>query len=137
MPDMFLGVFGANKLYCISQKHIEMLQGNTAMTQNIPTKDYIDFLENLKTRVAACRYQAARFINKEMVLLYYHIGTEIIKSQQIQGWGTKVIDQLSKDLSSAFPEMKGFSPRNLKYMRKFAETYRDFQFVQGVLAQLT
>lgn len=70
-------------------------------------------------------------------MLYHHIGTQILKSQEEQGWGSKVIDQLAKDLKSAFPEMKGFSPRNLKYMRKFAQEYPEAEFVQAALAQLT
>ena len=70
------------------------------------------------------------------IMLYHHIGTQILKAQERSGWGAKVIDQLSKDLSSELPEMKGFSMRNLKYMRKFAAEYPDIEFVQEVLAQL-
>jgi len=99
--------------------------------------DYGKFLEDLKLRVQQSRYQAAYKVNKELILLYHHIGTEILKRQKTQGWGTKVIDQLSKDLISAFPEMKGFSSRNLKYMRLFAESYPKTEFVQEVLAQLS
>lgn len=107
------------------------------MTKTISTQEYAEFLEALKNRVSASRYQAARSVNKELILLYHHIGMEILKRQKQQGWGAKIIDQLSKDLGSSFPEMKGFSPRNLKYMRKFAEEYPDLEFVQEVLAQLT
>ena len=80
-------------------------------------------LDDLKKRVAASRYKAALSVNKELVLLYHHIGSQILESQANQGWGAKVIDQLSKDLRSEFPEMKGFSPQNLKYMRRFAGEY--------------
>jgi predicted nuclease of restriction endonuclease-like (RecB) superfamily len=80
-------------------------------------------LSDLKTRVASSRYKAALAINKELILLYHHIGGIILSSQAKEGWGAKVIDQLSKDLRSAFPDMKGFSPQNLKYMRKFAQEY--------------
>ena len=55
--------------------------------------------------------------------------------QNLEGWGTKVVDRMSHDLISQFPEMHGFSPRNLKYMRKFAQTY-DYEFVQRVAAQI-
>ena len=99
--------------------------------------EYAAFLEELKAQVYESRYQAARKVNKELILLYHYIGTEILKRQKAQGWGTKVIDQLSKDLTSTFPEMKGFSSRNLKYMRLFAESYPQVEFVQEVLAQLT
>lgn len=99
--------------------------------------EYNKFLSDLKERVASSRYKAALSVNKELILLYHHIGMQILEAQSKQGWGAKVINQLSKDLVSEFPEMKGFSVRNLKYMRKFAEEYPDPQFVQEVLAQLT
>ena len=93
-------------------------------------KEYSAFLENLKQQVYQRRYQAVRQVNKELILLYHHIGSEILRQQSEQGWGTKVIEQLSKDLRSEFPEMKGFSTRNLKYMRRFADTYPNAEFVQ-------
>lgn len=107
------------------------------MTKNIINVEYNKFLSDLKERVASSRYKAALIVNKELIMLYHHIGMQILEAQSKQGWGAKVIDQLSKDLVSEFPEMKGFSVRNLKYMRKFAEEYPDPQFVQEVLAQLT
>jgi predicted nuclease of restriction endonuclease-like (RecB) superfamily len=70
------------------------------------------------------------------VLLYWQIGRDILARQAEQGWGSKVIEQLAHDLRTAFPEMKGFSLRNLKYMRAFAEAWLDAEFVQQVLAQL-
>lgn len=107
------------------------------MTKNIINQEYNKFLSDLKERVASSRYKAALSVNKELILLYHHIGTQILEAQNKAGWGAKVIDQLSKDLASEFPEMKGFSVRNLKYMRKFASEYPDAQIVQEVLAQLT
>lgn len=107
------------------------------MTKSIINQEYNKFLSNLKERVASSRYKAALSVNRELILLYHHIGSQILEAQERQGWGAKIIDQLSRDLASEFPEMKGFSTRNLKYMRKFAEEYPDAQFVQEVLAQLT
>jgi predicted nuclease of restriction endonuclease-like (RecB) superfamily len=103
----------------------------------IIAKEYTEFLEQLKEHIATSRYKAALAVNSKLILLYHYIGTEILKRQKEYGWGAKVIDQLSKDLKSIFPEMKGFSARNLKYMRKFAEEYPDVEFVQEPLAQLT
>lgn len=100
-------------------------------------KSYGTFFEELKQRIYKSRYQAALHVNKELIFLYHHIGSKIIESQSNQGWGAKVIDQLSKDLKNEFPEIKGFSTRNLKYMRKFSEDYPSVEFVQEVLAQLT
>ena len=71
------------------------------------------------------------------MLLYWRIGRDILVRQETEGWGARVIDRLSSDLRAAFPEMQGFSPRNLKYMRAFAATWADEAIVQGLLAQLT
>jgi predicted nuclease of restriction endonuclease-like (RecB) superfamily len=71
-----------------------------------------------------------------LVLLYWQIGREILQRQGQEGWGTKVIDRLAKNLKQEFPEMNGFSPRNLKYMRAFAEAWTDEQIVQQVVAQI-
>jgi predicted nuclease of restriction endonuclease-like (RecB) superfamily len=81
-------------------------------------------------------YKLKEFDNRELVLLYWQIGRDILARQAEQGWGAKVIDRLAADLRTAFPDMKGFSPRNLKYMRAFAEVWPDESFVQEVLAQL-
>ena len=98
---------------------------------------YMEFLEGLKRRIREARVRSALSVNRELVLLYWHIGREILKRQKQEGWGTRVIDRLAQDLRREFPDMKGFSPRNLKYMRAFAEAYPGEQFVQEVLAQVT
>jgi len=97
---------------------------------------YDDFLRDLKTRISNAQLLAVLAVNRELVLLYWQIGRDILNRQQQQGWGAKVINRLAADLHQAFPKMKGFSPRNLKYMRAFAEAYPDEQFVQQVVAQI-
>jgi predicted nuclease of restriction endonuclease-like (RecB) superfamily len=72
-----------------------------------------------------------------MVLLYWEIGKNVLEKQTLQGWGAKIIDRLALDLREAFPEMKGFSPRNIKYMRAFAAAWRDRAIVQQTVAQLS
>ena len=99
-------------------------------------KDYAEFLQLLKERVRNAQVKAALSVNRELVLLYWKIGREILERQKTQGWGAKVIERLSKDLRSEFPEMKGFSLRNIKYMRALAESYADEEFVQQVVAQI-
>lgn len=101
-----------------------------------PPEGYADWLAELKTRVHAAQQRAALAVNRELVLLYWQIGRDILARQAQQGWGAKVIERLATDLRAAFPDMKGFSPRNLKYMRAFAEAWPDEAFVQEVLAQL-
>ena len=100
-------------------------------------KDYAKFLADIKTRIRSAQTRAALSVNSELVLLYWQIGNDILKRQDEQGWGAKVIASLSHDLSHEFPQMKGFSSRNLKYMRGFAVAYPDEAFVQEVLAQIT
>ena len=71
-----------------------------------------------------------------MVLLYWDIGRMILERQQHSGWGAKIIDRLASDLRHSYPDMKGFSPRNLKYMRAFAAAWPDRAIVQAPLAQM-
>jgi len=84
--------------------------------------DYAGLLADLKQRIAGERLRVVLSANAAMVLLYWDIGRTILERQAKEGWGAKVIDRLSSDLRDAFPDMKGLSPRNLKYMRAFAES---------------
>lgn len=97
---------------------------------------YPNLLSSLKKRIQQERIKTALSANCAMVMLYWDIGASILERQQTEGWGAKVIDRLSFDLKEAFPDMKGFSSRNLKYMRKFAESWRDRQLVQRTVAQI-
>jgi predicted nuclease of restriction endonuclease-like (RecB) superfamily len=106
------------------------------MTNRLISAEYQQTLEALKQRVYAARYKAALGANKELIMLYHYIGTKILEAQKTQGWGTKVISQLSQDLKSEFPDMKGFSQQNLKYMRKFAEEYDADEIGQQRVDQL-
>jgi len=101
-----------------------------------PPEGYGKWLEELKARIHAARQRATLAVNRELILLYWQIGRDILARQAEQGWGAKVIERLSHDLRTAFPEMKGFSPRNLKYMRAFAAAWEDAVIVQELLAQL-
>lgn len=98
--------------------------------------DYAPWLAELKARIHAAQQRATLAVNRELVLLYWQIGRDILDRQGCEGWGAKVIERLAQDLRNAFPDMKGFSPRNLKYMRAFAEAWPDGEFVQQVAAQL-
>ena len=99
--------------------------------------DYATLLAELKQRIGGERLRMVLSANAAMVLLYWDIGRTILDRQSKEGWGAKVIDRLSNDLREAFPDMKGLSPRNLKYMRAFAEAWPDKAIVQGPLAQVT
>ena len=101
-----------------------------------PPAGYSDWLSDLRGRIHCAQQRATLSVNRELVLLYWQIGHDILIRQAEQGWGTKVIERLAQDLRAAFPKMKGFSPRNLKYMRAFAEAWPESEFVQQAAAQL-
>ena len=98
--------------------------------------NYEAFLSTLKQRVRAAQMRATLAVNRELVLLYWQIGKDILERQQDEGWGAKVIIRLAKDLKHEFPDMRGFSRSNLLYMRAFAEAYPDEQIVQQVIGQI-
>lgn len=100
------------------------------------SNQYTQWLNELKQRIHHAQQRALFAVNRELVLLYWQIGDDILQKQAEKGWGTKIIENLSTDLKKTFPEMKGFSARNLKYMRAFASAWRDEQIVQQVVAQL-
>ena len=97
---------------------------------------YIQILENIKSAIRIAQIKASLAVNSELIILYWKIGKIILQQQKEQGWGAKVIENISKDLQNSFPNMKGLLSRNLNYMRKFAENYPDFEFVQQLVAQL-
>ena len=100
------------------------------------TEDYNNFIENLKGLVSSSKYKAARSVNKELVILYHSLGQQILRKQSEEGWGAKIIQKISKDLSNAYPEMKGFSIANLHNMRRFAELYSSIEIIQQAAGEL-
>jgi predicted nuclease of restriction endonuclease-like (RecB) superfamily len=95
---------------------------------------YVAVISKIKSEIETARLKAAVSVNQHLLILYWKIGKIILQQQSSEGWGTKVIERLSNDLGREFPEMKGVSVRNLKYMRAFAEAYPEF--VQPLVAQL-
>lgn len=81
--------------------------------------EYPEWLERLKAEIRHAQGRAALAVNTEMIRLYWCLGREILAKQATQGWGKRVIDNLADDLQREFPQMKGLSPRNLRYMRQF------------------
>ena len=102
------------------------------MTSIIPS-DYLQGLMSLKTEIRQARLKASLSVNRELIILYWKIGNDILTRQDQAGWGAKVIEQLAKDLRAEFPDMTGFSSRNLKYMRAFAEAWADNQLCNRLL----
>jgi predicted nuclease of restriction endonuclease-like (RecB) superfamily len=99
--------------------------------------NYIHILDELKSKIRESRVKAAFSVNVILLKLYWDIGKIILEQQKIEGWGAKIIDTLARDLKMEFPDFKGLSIRNLKYMRTFAEAYPSFDIiVQPALAQI-
>lgn len=99
-------------------------------------ENYQDFIQEIKDQIQHERFKTVMSANKAMVLMYWNIGKAILERQKNEGWGAKVIDRMSHDLKESFPGISGFSPRNLKYMRKFAENWQDIEIVQRTVAQI-
>jgi predicted nuclease of restriction endonuclease-like (RecB) superfamily len=97
---------------------------------------YAQWLAELKNRIHTAQQRAALAVNRELVLLYWQIGRDILERQAQQGWGAKVIERLAHDLRTAFPEMKGFSRANLMYMRALAAAWPDAEIVQQTVGRL-
>ncbi len=95
--------------------------------------EYLSVIQSIKSEIKSAQYKAALRVNRELIMLYYNIGKII---NEHKAWGNKFIDNLAADIKLEFPNVKGYSVRNLKYMAKFAETYPDEQFVQQVVAQI-
>jgi len=107
------------------------------MGNDLTSNSYRQFFADLKEWIQSAQLRAATAVNRELVTLYWRIGRAILAKQQQDGWGSKVIERLSKDLKQAFPEMKGFSRSNLLYMRAFAQAFPDETVIQAVLGQIT
>lgn len=97
------------------------------------SNEYLNIIESIKSEIKSAQYKAALNVNRELIMLYYNIGKII---NEHKAWGNKFIDNLAADIRIEFPNVKGYSVRNLRYMAKFAETYPDEQFVQQVVAQI-
>jgi hypothetical protein len=111
-------------------------KGITADLTSDP-KGYRDLLALLTARIRAAQLRASITVNQELLLLYWGIGKKILTRQRDDGWGTKVIERLANDLRREFPEMQGLSPRNLGYMKAFADAWPDEAILQAPLAKLT
>jgi predicted nuclease of restriction endonuclease-like (RecB) superfamily len=101
------------------------------VVETVP-ETYAAVLRSSKRCVRRARRQASVSVNRRLIRLYWSIGRELLLRQQNEGWSTKVIDHLAADLRRAFPEMRGFSACNLRYMRTFAAVWREQKVGQQV-----
>jgi predicted nuclease of restriction endonuclease-like (RecB) superfamily len=129
------GALGFTNKRSVTARPREAVVARTLQPTALPT-DYLATLSAIKCRIREKRLQVVTAANAAMIQLYWDVGRLILDRQHSAGWGAKVIDRLSADLRDAYPDMQGFSPRNLKYMRAFAAAWPDARIVQRLVAQL-
>lgn len=95
---------------------------------NVALDSYTQLLNQIKNDIQQSQLRAALAVNKELILLYWRVGKELTERIDREGWGSKIIDTLSRDISRLFPNLSGFSTRNMVYMRKFAKIYPDSNY---------
>jgi predicted nuclease of restriction endonuclease-like (RecB) superfamily len=108
----------------------------SSIVQQTAAQFYDRFVESIKQRIRTAQVKAALAANAQLVLHYWEIGRDILASQEREGWGAKVIDRLAGDVHREFPKLSGYSVRNFKYMRAFAEAWPDREIVQQLVAQI-
>ncbi len=126
---------GAKKKVSLPTKRVPAKKTTQQPVAQMPS-GYGRFLEGLKARIQTARIKAALAVNRELVLLYWDIGRQILQRQESEGWGARVVDRLAQDLRRAFPDMRGLSRANLLYMRAFAAAYPDEAIVQQAAGQI-
>lgn len=99
-------------------------------------KDYKNFFSGIKDRLKTAQIRAALAANSELIKFYWELGSELIEKQKALKWGEHFLEQFSHDMRQAFPEMQGFSKRNLEYMRRFAAIYPELEFAKQAVSQL-
>ncbi|MDE5575553.1 MAG: PDDEXK nuclease domain-containing protein [Bacteroidales bacterium] len=114
----------------------DIITPQTVEKQEILPEDYNNWRKKIILLIEQSKLKAIFSVNAELLALYWKIGKDILTKQKEQGWGAKVIVQLSKDLTERFPDDRGFSERNLRNMKKFASEYPAFPIWQVPLAEL-
>ncbi len=105
------------------------------MDWNLPdNNEFKDLIEEIKTKVKEAQYRALLHANYEMIMVYWNVGKDLNKQVK---YGNSFIDLLAKEIKLDSPNLRGFSARNLRYMKKFAKDITDEEFLQTVSAKLT
>lgn len=116
---------------------MDLVRQKKFMTDSIfRSSGYQDLLSRLKDQIRTAQVRASLAVNQELIFLYWSMGQEILARQRQEGWGTKVIERLAHDLRVEFPGMQGLSPRNLGYMKAFAEAWPEKPILQQLVAKL-
>ena len=105
-----------------------------ARTMLLNTREYLNVVEKIKTQIATVQQRVLWGVNRELIILYWNVGKTINENKT---WGSKFIENLAHDIHAAFPGLRGFSLRNLKYMSQFAHMFTEKSIGQQPVAQLT
>jgi DUF1016 N-terminal domain len=111
-------------------------KGGSDVEAVIASATYRELIERLKQRIRESQARAARAVNTELVMLYWSIGREILDQQQAGGWGDDIVGRIAQDLAADIGSPRGFSRRNLFYMRRFAALWPEPEKVQPLAAQI-
>lgn len=107
------------------------------MDNNLISDDYKDFIGDIKNKIRNSQYEAMKVVNQTLINLYWGIGQEIYIQQQEKGWGKSIVEVLAEELKKEFPEVKGFSARNLWRMRNFYVEYKEDEFLPPLVAEIS
>ena len=107
------------------------------MEKDLIDKDYTDFIIEIKNKIRNSQYEAMKAVNKALISLYWGIGEEIYNQQQEKGWGKSIVEVLAKEIKKDFPDVQGFSSRNLWNMRNFYIEYKDNEILQPLVAEIS
>ena len=107
------------------------------MKNNLISDDYKDFIGKIKNKIRSSQYEAMKQVNRTLINLYWGIGQEIYNQQQEKGWGKSIVEVLSKELKKEFPDVQGFSSRNLWRMRNLYVEYKDNEFLPPLVAEIS
>lgn len=105
------------------------------MTNSLLPNDYYQTILEIKKRINEARFKSFRVVNTELILMYLEIG-QVISLKASKGWGNSVVDTLSADLQAEYPNIKGFSSRNLIRMRQIHEKCSDNTIWPQLVAKL-
>ena len=106
------------------------------MSEIVNNTEYKEFIIYIKDKIRSSQTTALIAVNKELIELYWEIGRSIVNKQEIQGWGKSVVEVLAHELQLEFPGSKGFSERNIWYMRNFYYTYQENSKLQQLVAEI-
>lgn len=109
----------------------------TVKNSSILSAEYLDFKNEITSRIRSAQYEALKAVNKEMIALYWEIGKRITEQQRALGWGKSVVENLSKDIQKEFPGIKGFGVRNIWDMARFYTEYRSNEILQPLVAEIS